>query len=375
MARHGEHNVWEDSSVTSKERVLAAVNHEQPDRAPIQVYLTPEIHANLVAHLGTNELDRALGVDFRFVGPEYIGPPREVPEGCDTVDEWGTGYKYVAYEGGTYPEALHQPLARLQTLDEVAAYPWPSPADYNYSGIEKRCDAVAGYAVCLGGAGMPDIVNGVGRGRSMEQVLLDIMAEDPVGTAIIDQRCNFYHEWARRSLEAAKGKIDILCLGEDCGTQLGPLFPPEVFDRFFRPRLQRFYDLGKAYGAKVMMHSCGSTRQLIPRFLEMGLDVLDAVQPEPAGMNPEELKREFGDRLAFCGMISTQHTLPHGTEDECRAEARHRLEVIGKGGGYIFAPAHCIQPDTPLANVLAIYEEALGLAPGALGRSVPAHQG
>jgi uroporphyrinogen decarboxylase len=92
----------------------------------------------------------------------------------------------------------------------------------------------------------------------------------------------------------------------------------------------------------------------------MGLDVLDAVQPEPEGMDPEELKREFGDRLTFCGMISTQQTLPHGTVEQCRAEARHRLDVIGKGGGYIFAPAHAIQPDTPLENVLAIYEEATG---------------
>jgi len=135
---------------------------------------------------------------------------------------------------------------------------------------------------------------------------------------------------------------------------------PATFDSFFRPRLQRFYDLGHEFGCKVMMHSCGSTRLLQPRLIEMGLDVLDAVQPEPVGMDPEELKRESGDRLTFCGMISTQHTLPHGTVEECRAEARHRLDVIGRGGGYIFAPAHAIQPDTPLENVLAIYEEATG---------------
>jgi len=98
----------------------------------------------------------------------------------------------------------------------------------------------------------------------------------------------------------------------------------------------------------------------------VGLDVLDAMQPEPAGMDPEEIRAEFGDRLAFCGLISTQDTLPFGTEAECRAEARHRLEVLGAGGGYIFSPAHCIQSDTPLENVLAIYEEALGLPPGGL---------
>ncbi|HQE77219.1 MAG TPA: uroporphyrinogen decarboxylase family protein, partial [Candidatus Hydrogenedentes bacterium] len=249
---------------------------------------------------------------------------------------------------------------------------WPRIDDYDFSGLRARCEAVSDYAVCLGGAGMPDIVNGVGRGRGMEQVLLDIMTQDEVGVAVIDRRCDFYYDYCRRALETAGDLIDILCLGEDCGNQLGPMFDPVVFDRFFRPRLQRFYDLGHAFGCKVMMHSCGSTRRLMPRFIEMGLDVLDAVQPEPAGMNPDEVKQEFGDKLAFCGMISTQHTLPHGTEAECRAEARHRIDVIGKGGGYIFSPAHCIQPDTPIENVLAIYEEALGLTEGALRAAGPA---
>jgi len=98
----------------------------------------------------------------------------------------------------------------------------------------------------------------------------------------------------------------------------------------------------------------------MPTFIEMGLDVLDAMQPEPKGMNPEKIRKICYGKLAFCGLISTQQTLPHGTVEQCRAEARHRLDVIAKGGGYIFAPAHCIQPDTPIENVIAIYEEALG---------------
>lgn len=141
---------------------------------------------------------------------------------------------------------------------------------------------------------------------------------------------------------------------------MGPMVSPEVFDRFFRPRLQKFYDLGHRYGCKVMMHSCGSTRKLQPRLVEMGLDILDAMQPEPVGMNPEEIKREVGDRLTLCGLISTQKTLPFGTVEDCIAEAKHRVEVIGKDGGYIFAPSHCIQPNTPVDNVLAAYEVVTG---------------
>jgi len=352
--------------MTSKERVLAAINHQQPDRTPIQTYLTPEIALKLFDHFKTDDILPFLGVDFRTVEPQYVGPPRPVPAGCSCVDEWGVGYRTIQFETGAYDEASHLPMAPPITLAEVEAFSWPTADLFDYSDIEAQCDALAEYAVCFGGAGTPDIVNGVSRSRGMEQVIMDIAMEDPVGVAIIDKRCDVLYERCRRALEAGNGKIDILCLGEDCGNQAGPMFPPELFDAFFRPRLKRFYDLAHEFGAKAMMHSCGNTRKLMPRFIEMGLDVLDAMQPEPPGMNAAEIKAAFGDRLTFCGLVSTQKTLPFGTEAECRAEARHRLEVVGKGGGYIFSPAHCIQSDTPLENVLAIYEEALGLEPGAL---------
>ena len=135
---------------------------------------------------------------------------------------------------------------------------------------------------------------------------------------------------------------------------------PGDFDNVFYPRLKKFYDLAHHYGAKAMMHSCGDTHELMPTFIGMGLDILDAMQPEPRGMDPETIRKLCKGRLAFCGLISTQQTLPYGTVEQCRAEARHRLDVIARGGGYIFAPAHCIQPDTPLENILAVFEEALG---------------
>jgi uroporphyrinogen decarboxylase len=276
-------------------------------------------------------------------------------------DEWGVGYSKVRNpSGGEYLEARDLALARVTTLEDVEAYPWPNADDYDYSVIPERIEAIKDFAVCFGTAGIPDIINGVSRGRGMEQVLVDIGTLDEVGVAIIDRRVNFYHEYCRRGLEAGRGKIDILCLGEDLGSQKGPMMSPACFDSFFRPRLERFFKLAHDYGALAMLHSCGATRMLQPRLIEMGLDILDAVQPEPVGMDPEGLKRDFGDKLTYCGMISTQHTLPHGTAEECRAEARHRIDVIGKGGGYIFSPAHCIQPDTPLENILAIYEEVIG---------------
>lgn len=349
--------------LTPRERVLMAANHEQPDRPPITIYVTPEIHQALCSYFGDRSYTDAFQIDFRHVGPAGLKPPRkpEPGSGVDFYDDWGIGYKMVPNNaGGTYPEAYDLTLARLYSIDDVDSWDWPDPDNYDYSVIPGQIERVKDYAVCLGSAGIPDIINGIGRGRGMEQVLVDIITEDPVGVAIIDRRVDFYLEWCRRSLEAGQGSIDILCLGEDLGSQKGPTMSPATFDGFFRPRIQRFIDLAHEYGALAMMHSCGSTRLLQPRLIEMGLDILDAVQPEPVGMNPEELKDLYGDRLTFCGMMSTQQTLPHGTVEQCRAEARHRIDVIGRGGGYFFAPAHCIQPDTPLENILAIYEEVTG---------------
>jgi uroporphyrinogen decarboxylase len=302
----------------------------------------------------------ALRVDFRTVGPVYCGRVRE-PHDDITYDMWGAGYRRVDHgRGGTYDEAVELPLADLRKLDDVQRYPWPSPDDFDYTTIADQCEKVKGFAVCLGHAGWPDILNGVSRGRGMEQVVMDITLRDEVGLAIIDRRVDFFYEVARRSLDAAGGRVDILCLGEDCGHQGGRMFSPKDFDEVFRPRLQRFYDLAHRYRARAMMHSCGDTHELQPTFIEMGLDVLDAMQPEPPGMNVDAMRSVCRGKLAFCGLISTQQTLPFGTEADCRAEARHRLDVIAPGGGYIFSPAHCIQADTPLRNVLAVYEEALG---------------
>ena len=344
----------------SKERVLTSLNWQEPDRAPIQTYFTGEIHNKLKEHFGDRSLDEALGVDFRGVGPGYHGKSKPSHDGIN-YDMWGTGYRNVQHEsGGAYSEAYILPLAELKTLDDVENYPWPDPDDFEFDHISENCDRLKDYAIMIGGAGDPDIVNGVSRGRGMEQVLIDIITRDEVGLAIIQKRVDISHEIIRRGLEAGEGKIDILALGEDCGNQNGRMVSPKDFNEVFRPHLQRFFDLAHEHGAKAMLHSCGDTHEIMPTFIEMGLDVLDAMQPEPPGMDPETIRALCKGKLAFCGLISTQHTLPHCSVAECRAEARHRLDVIGKGGGYIFAPAHCIQPDTPIENVLAIFEEALG---------------
>lgn len=351
------------AQMTSKERVASSLRWEEPDRVPVQTYLTPEMRKRLTDRFGGRDVLERLGVDFRAVNAPYRGGLRPGGGGT-TYDMWGAGYRRVEHgTGGAYEEACFLPLAGLGTMDDVRSYPWPDPADFDCSGIRESCDAVSAYAVACGGAGFPDIVNGVSRGRGMEQVLVDIATRDEVGLAVIDRRSDILHEVLRRTLEAAGGRIDIVCLGEDMGNQNGRMFSPRDFEEVFRPRLGRFIDLAHEFGARAMMHSCGDTHEIMPTLIEMGLDVLDAMQPEPPGMDPETIRKACLGKLAFSGLISTQRTLPFGTVEDCRREARHRLDVIAPGGGYIFAPAHNIQPDTPVENVLAVYEEALGRRP------------
>ena len=211
--------------MNSKERVRTAFNRQQPDRVPVNYLYNPGFDGRLKAHFrlapdDDERLRQALHVDFRGVEPVYRGPKLhpDFPERGVKADDWGIRRRWVEHPSGGYWDYCDFPL-RNATVEEVEAWPLPDPDDYDYSNLEAHCDALRDYAVCFGSAGMPDILNGVSRGRGMEQVMIDIVTEDPVGMAIIDHRVDHYYEVCRRALEAGKGKIDILCLGEDCGNQ------------------------------------------------------------------------------------------------------------------------------------------------------------
>jgi uroporphyrinogen decarboxylase len=169
-------------------------------------------------------------------------------------------------------------------------------------------------------------------------------------------------------LAAGGGRIDIVWMGDDYGTQKGLLVSPAKWRKLFRPKLRAMIDLAHGYGAKLMLHSCGSTRAIWPDFVEIGLDIYDTVQPEAAGMAVEALAAEFGSRICLHGTISTQTTLPFGTPPSVALEVRKRIESFGSRGGLIVAPSHNIQPDTPVENVLAIYR-AVGCLPASRPRT------
>ena len=194
----------------------------------------------------------------------------------------------------------------------------------------------------------------------MEQTLVDIALEDPVFLYIVDRRHRFYLELIERTLAAAQGKLDLVLCGDDFGSQRGLILSPASFNRLFADKKKEFFDMVHGYGAKVTHHCCGSSRELIPRFIELGMDALQTIQPRAEGMDPYELKREFHGRIVLHGAVDVQGWLQRATSPEIEQEINHLVDEVGKDGGFIIAPCHQIQPDTPLENVLTLYRTLAG---------------
>ncbi len=348
--------------MNSRERVLTAIGQEEPDRVPINYASNPGIDARVKEHFGLAKDDgeglrQALGVDFRGASAQYVGPPlhEQIPD--RHVNPWGIHTRWVEHESGGYWDFCDFPL-RDADEETIANWPLPSPDDHDYSGVEAECDEWDGYAVVGGGAGTGDIINSAGMIRGMEQVLVDLYTDDPAGLLLIDRRADILVEVMRRTFEAANGKIDVMWMGEDLGSQITPLISIELYRKHIRPRHQRFVDLAKSFDVPVMIHTCGSSSWAYEDFVEMGFAGVDTLQPEATNMSPRYLKDNFGGRLAFHGCISTAGPVAYGTVDEVDDVVRDTLDTLMPGGGYCLAPTHQLQDNSPTENVVAMYEAA-----------------
>ncbi len=346
----------------AKERVLSSFAHQEPDRVPINYYANLGIDRRLKAHYGLAEDDHeglraVLGVDFRTAQAPYVGP--KLHEGLPdrSVDMWGIHRRWIEHGSGGYWDYTDFPLQHA-TLDEIEAWPMPSPDDFDYDQLVAQCERWAAYCVVLGGAGLPDVINSTGMIRTMQQVLLDLALDDAACMRYIDRRIEVLLKVTERSLEAAQGKIDLLWMGEDLGTQKGPMISLPMFRKYIRPRHQKFVGLAKSYDLLVAIHSCGSSSWAFDDFIDMGIDVVDTLQPEAKDMAPAYLKERHGDRLAFHGCISTAGPVAYGTVEETVAYVRDTLEVMMPGGGYALSPTHMLQDNSPTENVVAMYEAA-----------------
>jgi uroporphyrinogen decarboxylase len=353
----------------ARQRVTLALDHQQPDRVPIDYWATDAVNARLLNHFGFSTQEELLthfDVDFRYIeGPKYIGPDPEVREDGCVEDHWGVPRVRVEVESGSetavYKEVIDFPLREAESVDEIQGYSkWPDPDWFDYDSVADQVAQAraAGKVVVF----MGDRMNRCAQlkpamyVRGIDQILLDLALAPEIAETIFQKIAAFYLEYTRRTLEAAGGGIDILMMGDDFGTQKGLFMSPDMWRRFLRPGFKAFIDLAKGYGCKVGHHSCGSVKPIIPDLIECGLDILNPVQPDVVDMDRKQLKQQFGDRLCFHGSISIQKTLPFGTPDDVRNEVRERVETLGPEGGFVFCTAHNIQADTPTENIVALFD-------------------
>ncbi len=348
--------------MTSKERVLTAFASQEPDRVPINYEANAGVDARLKAHFKLDAGDckglrDRLGVDFCGVNAWYNGPRLHAKVPDRNVGVWGERTRWVAHGSGGYWDFCDFPLQHASD-EEIANWPMPSPDQHNYSRVEAVCKENGSYAVFTGHPGTGDIINSTGFLLGMEETLVRLMLEDPVLLAFIDRRLEIMLEVMRRTLEIAKGGVDFVWLGEDLGTQIAPMISLDMYRRVLRPRHQRFIDLAKSFNLPVMIHTCGCSSWAYEDFVEMGINVVDTLQPEAVNMSPRYLKDKFGGRLAFHGCISTAGPVAFGTVEETIADCRKTLDIMMPGGGYCFAPTHALQDNSPTENVVAMYETA-----------------
>jgi uroporphyrinogen decarboxylase len=352
--------------LTGRERVRLALRHQAADRVPIALVcsgINPPARRDLEAFLLH---ERGLTVD-RYLKPLLdivdVAPPYRGPALPERTDAWGVLRRPVSYGSGAYDEIERHPLAGAATAADLASHRWPDPDWWDYDGLRDRiARARADGDPCL------MIANGnlfetSWYMRGFEQMLVDAMVEEEMFDALMTRVTDFYVEFFSRALAAADGEIDLVFTADDIGDQRGPILQPQKWRRLIVPHHRRLNGAIHGFGAKVIYHTDGSVMWALDGLVEMGIDVLQALQFSADGMDPVTMKRGWGSLLCFEGGVSVQTTLPFGTVDEVRAEVRDRIAVLGAGGGYILGPSHWIQAGTPPANIAAMFDEAAAHRP------------
>ncbi len=339
-------------TMTSRDRVLTAFDHKEPDRVPAWCGASTAFwdDAKQMLELDDEGLRGLLGDDFRRVFAQYAGPEIEMLPEATSVTPFG-----VFRAGLEYGQPLSHPLAGASVAD-VHAYQWPNPAWMDVSRIRDEAAAYGGDYAILGGDWSPfwhDLIDLLG----MENMYMKMYDQPDLVDAVLKHMVDYYAAVSQNIFDAAAEAIDIFFIGNDFGSQQGPLLSEAMFRRFILPHLARLVDLGHDYGLKVMLHCCGGFFELIPAMIEIGLDGVHALQPCCRGMDPRRLKGEFGDKILLNGVIDSHHVLIEGNPNFVREKTRETLDIMMPGGGYVAGASHdWILPETPLENVMAMFD-------------------
>ncbi len=337
--------------MNSKERVLAAFEQQVPDRVPRWCGASPEFweKARNELNLDDEGLRIRFGDDFRRVVAGYEDDSLISATG-GYISPFG-----IEREGIGYGQPTRHPLAKA-SLDDIHEYPWPDPEKVNITSLrndaEKHCE---NYAI-LGGDWSPfwhDMIDLFG----MEELLIKMYMEPEIVKVAFNFVTDYYFSVNHRIFSEAADLIDIFFIGNDFGSQSGPIIGEDLFRQDILFHLRRLVDLGHDYQLKVMLHCCGGFRELIPAMIEIGLDGLHAIQPSCTGMNLRELKTAFGKEILFNGCIDSHNVLIEGTPDFVRSKTIETIEIMKPGGGFVAGASHdYILEETPVVNILTMFD-------------------
>ncbi|MDR0495679.1 MAG: hypothetical protein LBG95_08665 [Treponema sp.] len=350
--------------MTSRERILAALRHEPTDKIPFSLGFGVNEYARkqLAEHLGCSvqqagEMLVSIS-DLRWVSPRYAGPSYREPWSTEKPDIWGVGHKAVFNGFDFYNEICSYPLAGLGETISLKDHEFPSPDWFDYSSLKKdieKANTGGEYAIILGNG---SIFETSWYMTGLEDMFALIMTEPELAYRLFEKVTDFFMGYFERALDAAAGRVDIVFTSDDLGQQNGLLMSFPLWEKMIKPHHHRMNKMLHEHGVKIMYHSCGSVTDAVDGLVDMGIDVLEALQFDAKGMDPVLLKNRWGGKIAFHGGVSVQSTLPFGSVEDVRREVRDRVSVMGKNGGYILAPSHAIQGGTPPENIAAFLEEA-----------------
>jgi uroporphyrinogen decarboxylase len=377
-------------TMTSRERVLTALNHQVPDRVPIdlggnQTGIHKFAYQDLIAHLGIKDditimdavqqlaqpceaLLERFHVDTRYIaagaGEDFKGEiVRNTRNGKlwhDLTDEFGVVWS-MPDDHPYYMDISHHPLANV-TLADIAKYPFPKGDDpARFATIRQAALAIKNetpYAVVSGISGV--VYETCWYLRGLERWFMDMIEHPEFCEALLEQTLKFWLDWFRLFLDEVGDVVDVIMVGDDLAGQTGPLFRPDFYRRVVKPRQKRLVQyIRSRTQAKVWYHTCGACQTYIPDLIDNGVQILNPVQISAAGMEPRLLKEKFGKEMVFWGgSIDSQRVLPCATPEEIRRQAGVNLQAFKPGGGYVFNNVHNIQAGVHAENIVALYDAA-----------------
>ncbi len=364
-----------------RQRVNLAIAHQSTDRTPRDFAAVPEIWTKLGEFFEAedrNEILNKLDVDCRIVSYDSFCQHPDVdsgevdgaasmerssvgkmwrkvePDGSNR-DIWGAHRKPVANQFGALDQFVDFPLEHAETVEDLETYRWPKPDWWDFTGLRNYIDTLNGSASYSIRYRMGSVFETAWSLFGFEKMQLCLAISPELPTYIMERIAEVHLENLRTVLETTGDLIDIVYYYDDIASQDSLLISPKMYATHIQPFHRRIIDLAGSFDKPVMLHCCGSVYPLIEQLIEMGLSVLNPVQPSAKNMNPETLADEFGDRITFHGGIDVQQFLPFATPEQVKERVAYTCNVLGQNGGYIMSGSHHLQADTPIENVLTMY--------------------